>query len=80
MSKTTDPNGKRASAAATNGGKVSTRCTNSKPLILGRAGFGRISAVEGIVVSGALAADLDRLADANPDTRRTALACKYGKR
>ena len=64
----------------------SVRVTSSKHLatrpgfVLGRQAFARVSAVEGISVSGALEDDLKRLQDATPERRRAALTEKYGKR
>ncbi len=52
----------------------------SKPFVLGRAAFKKISAVEGILVSQALDADLAELATATGHRRRSMLAAKYGKR
>ena len=49
-------------------------------LILGRAAFQKISAVDGIIISPMLDDDLRALADAPAEHRRSVLAAKYGKR
>ena len=61
--------------------KVPTRVRPpTRPFVLGRAAFAKISEVEGIVPSWRLSADLRRLDKAPADKRRAALAAKYGKK
>jgi hypothetical protein len=46
---------------------------------LGRRAFAKVSAVEGIQISKALASELDELQHADGSRRRAALADKYGR-
>lgn len=55
--------------------------TRSKPFTLGRQGFAKISAVEGLILSDAMEAEFrefDRKA-LTPKERRAVIAKKYGK-
>ncbi len=59
--------------------KAAAKRTGGAAFVLGRVAFKRISAVEGIVVSRHLDADLEAMAGATPERRRAVLAAKYGK-
>ncbi len=74
MAKSKTP-GKAASA-----GRQVKRDSKSGQFVLGREAFGKVSEVEGIVVSGGLEADLRRLGGATPEKRRAVLSQKYGKK
>ncbi len=62
------------------GGRLSRRDAASGRFTLGRIAFGKVSEVEGIVVSRDLAGDLERLSAVSPERRRSVLARKYGKK
>jgi hypothetical protein len=56
------------------------RDSKSGQFVIGRAAFGKVSEVEGIVVSRNLKADLRRLESSPHEKRRSVLAQKYGKK
>jgi len=58
---------------------IKVTATKTGRFVLGRDGFGKISAVEGIVLSRGLEADLRQLEGALPQKRRAMLARRYGK-
>jgi len=60
--------------------RVVPRPSKGGRFVLGRTAFGKVSAVEGIVVSDDLAQDLRKLASTTPAKRRAALSQKYGKK
>jgi hypothetical protein len=57
-----------------------SRSAKSRRFVLGSRAFGKVSAVEGIVVTRDLVAELRRLGNVTPAKRRAALAHKYGKK
>ena len=62
------------------GGWVVARNSKSGQFTMGRDAFGKISEVEGIVLTRGLKEDLRRLGRASPEKRRAVLAEKYGKK
>jgi hypothetical protein len=56
-----------------------SRSPKSGRFVLGSRAFGKASAVEGVVVSRGLMAELRRLGNVTPEKRGAALAHKYGK-
>ena len=61
-------------------GRLMKRASKAGGFVLGREAFGKLSEIEGIVVSRGLQADLRRLGSAAPERRREELAEKYGKK
>ena len=93
-SKSAAKSGRSAAAAALTQKVMTTKVSKSKKsatasaltqksatgrFVLGRQAFARISAVEGVVLSKSMTADLRRLEDASPAERRLVLSGKYGK-
>jgi hypothetical protein len=62
------------------GGSRIVRDSSTGQFVIGRNAFGRVSAVEGIVPSRRLEADLRRLDGVSHEKRRGVLAAKYGKK
>jgi hypothetical protein len=62
------------------GKRVVARNSETGQFVIGRDAFGKVSEVEGIVVSRRLKADLRRLESASPEKRRSVLSEKYGKK
>jgi hypothetical protein len=58
---------------------VAVRTASAGRFVIGHQAFARISAVEGVVLSKAMKADLRRLEAAAPAERRMVLSGKYGK-
>lgn len=56
------------------------RDARSGQFTLGRAAFGKVSEVEGIVVSRSMQGEFKRLSAVSPEKRRSILAQKYGKK
>ena len=74
MSKTKTP-GKSATAS-----RAIDRDARTGRFTLGRAAFGKVAEVEGIVVSRSMQGIFQRLSTLSPEKRRSVLAQKYGKK
>ena len=70
----------KTSGKAVPTGRLVKRDSKSGRFVLGREAFGKVSEIEGIVVSRGLEADLRRLGSAAPERRRAELSEKYGKK